>query len=226
MMVAAKAYHLPPTALIPNSPNALIHYPGLLSNESKHSPNVAATKAYDLFTSNAWEPQWIFRYGSNQRSHYHSGTHECMAVLSGSATIRFGVADLLDSDDEDIERASKEPGGVEVHAEAGDVFVIPAGVAHKTYDTVPRADFALLTPGNGRGIDAEDKRKALEEIHFDGFTMIGAYPNEGGQWDFAVGEQVADEHPPKSWQLPNPSRDPVLGIAKEGICGVWKPQEC
>lgn len=221
-MVATKAYHLPPTALIPNSPNALIHYPGLLSDESKQSPNQAATRAYDLFTSNSWEPQWIFRYGSNQRSHYHSGTHECMAVLSGSATIRFGVADLLDSEDQDIEQAKKEPGGVEVHAEAGDVFVIPAGVSHKTFDTLPKTEFALLTPGNGRGIDAEDKRRALGEIQFDGFTMIGAYPTEGGQWDFAVGEQVAEEHPPKSWQVPNPSRDPVLGTAKEGICGTWK----
>ena len=217
-MVASKAYHLPPTASIPNNPNALIHYPGFLA---KQSPNEAATNAYDLFDSNGWETHWIYRYGPNQRSHYHSGAHECMVILSGSATIRFGVADLFDNVDQDIEVARKEPGGIEVHAEAGDVFVLPAGVAHKTHDTVPRAEFALLTPGEGHGIEAEDRRKALEDIDFDGFTMMGAYPT-GADWDFAVGEAVAQEHPPKSWQVPNPSRDPVLGTAPEGICGQWK----
>ena len=147
-----------------------------------------------------------------------------MAVLSGSATIRFGVADLLEHEDQDIEEARKEPGGVLVHAEAGDVFVIPAGVAHKTHETVPRAEFALLTPGDGHGIEAEDRRGVLESIEFGGFTMMGAYPEEGSEWDFAVGERVDGGCAPKSWRVPVPRRDPVLGMAEEGICGLWKRQ--
>lgn len=223
-MTSAKTYYIPSTDLIPNSPKPLLHYPDILSRQSfadKHeiNPNARATEAYDLFTSNGWDAQWVFRYGLNQQSHYHSRTHECMAVLSGTATIRFGAADRDQTTIESIEDARKAGGGVEVHAEAGDVFVIPAGVSHKTFDTIPRAEFALMTPGDGHSIDAEDKRSVLQDLSLDGFCMIGAYPREGGEWDFAVGQ--SSELHSKSWAIPNPQRDPVLGVAAEGLCGLW-----
>ena len=46
--------------------------------------------------------------------HYHSTAHEVLGVYSGSASVRFGG----------------EQGAIEVIG-AGDVAVIPAGVAHK-----------------------------------------------------------------------------------------------
>ena len=212
-MVEVKKYSLPPTALMPNSPHPLLHYPGLLAS----TPDPA--ELHSTFESNGWTTQWIFRYGPTQTSHYHSKAHECMAVLSGSATIRFGVADTSDNLDESTYGAGREEGGVEIAAKAGDVFVLPAGTAHKTFNTTP-AEFALLTPGDGHGIDAEDPKKALGEIKLDGFTMIGAYPRDSGGWDFQSGGEDKGRFE-KVWRVRKPDLDPVLGRAEEGICGQW-----
>jgi len=204
---------------MPNSPQPLLHYPGLLTVDS----NRAATEAYDLFSSNGWQTQWIFRYGSSQRSHYHSGAHECMAVLTGTATIRFGVADTVSDLEVNTHGSGKENGGIEIQARAGDVFVLPAGTAHKTFDTAPAAEFKLLTPGDGHHVAAEDVRQALGDIELSGFTMIGAYPKDGGKWDFAMGGESAGNYE-KVWSVTKPDNDPVLGKAEEGLCGQWQEQ--
>ncbi|KAK4947684.1 hypothetical protein LTR10_013630 [Elasticomyces elasticus] len=216
-MVVVKRYQLPPTALIPNSPQPLLHYPGFLKVGG--SQNLAA-EVYDLFSSNGWQTQWIFRYGPTQTSHYHSEAHECMAVLTGSAKIRFGVADTSSDLEESTHGSGKEDGGVEVHANAGDVFILPAGTAHKTFDTSPSAEFKLLTPGDGHNVAAEDVRDALANIELSGFTMIGAYPKDGGSWDFAKGGENTGEYE-KVWSVAKPDHDPVLGTADEGLCGQW-----
>ena len=52
-------------------------------------------------------------------AHYHSTTHEGLAVFRGNARMRFGVSDDDNTDD-----------GVEITVKTGDVIVIPAGVAH------------------------------------------------------------------------------------------------
>ena len=142
-------------------------------------------------------------------------------MLSGTATIRFGVGDT----DEDLEKSTwggaKEAGGVEIAAAAGDVFVIPAGVAHKTYDTSPAAPFSLLTPGRGRGIEAEDPKRALDQVKLSGFTMMGAYPKNCGNWDFSVGGEDTGEFD-RVWAVAKPDKDPILGSASEGLCGLWE----
>ena len=222
-MVEVKKYHLPPTALMPNSPQPLLHYPGFLSQETTtKGKDSVAIQAHDLFAKNGWETQWVFRYGQTQTSHYHSGVHECMAVLTGNARIRFGVADTVDDMEENTHGSGREEGGVEIDARAGDVFVVPAGVAHKTFDTTP-AEFALLTPGDGHHVMAKDGsvRDALKDVKLDGFTMVGAYPRGGGRWDFAVGGEDEGEYE-KVWTVPKPGNDPVLGKAKEGLCGQWQ----
>lgn len=215
-MIEVKKYNLPPTDLIPNSPHPLLHYPGLLDH--LHIPYHAPEKIHDLFHSNGWQTQWIFRYGPTQPAHYHSQAHEVMAVLSGTAAIRFGVADTSP----DLDKSAHEEGGVEVPAKAGDVFVLPAGTAHKTFATTP-GEFALLTPGDGHRVDADDVRAALAGVEIgSGFTMMGAYPMDGGAWDFAVGgERRKGKEYEEVWAVPKPVRDPVLGTAKEGICGQW-----
>lgn len=43
---------------------------------------------------------------------------------------------------------------LEIHARAGDVFILPAGVSHKTFDTVPSMASKMLSPGNGHGLVA------------------------------------------------------------------------
>lgn len=224
-MVEVKKYYLPPTDLIPNSPHPLIHYPGLLDHQiTDHIPE----KVHNLFSSNGWQTQWIFRYGPTQPSHYHSQVHEVMAVLSGTATIRFGVEDddaPSPSPSPSPEVAGHERGGVEVFAKAGDVFVLPAGTAHKTFDTTP-GDFELLTPGDGHGgVGADDVREAVlaNAKNGGGFTMMGAYPVDGGVWDFAVGgERGKGKEYEAVWAVPTPAKDPVLGTAEEGTCGQWR----
>lgn len=215
-MVEVKKYHLPPTALIPNSPYPLLHYRGVLDVKTNCTPE----QVYDLFLSNGWQTQWIFRYGSTQSSHYHSQTHECMAVLSGTATIRFGVADTDADMEKNTHGSGREEGGVELHAEAGDVFILPAGLAHKTFDTTP-AEFKLLTPGDGHSVAAEDVRQTLADIKLSGFTMIGAYPFNSGTWNFAMGGEDEGEYD-KVWAVAKPEKDPALGVSEEGICGQWK----
>jgi uncharacterized protein YjlB len=214
-MVEVKTYQLPPTALVPNSPQPLVHYPGLLSED-----DIVAEKVHDLFSRNGWQTQWIFRYGPTQISHYHSTAHECMVVLTGTAKIRFGVADTVGDLDESTHGDGKEEGGVELEAHPGDVFVIPAGVAHKTFNASDGSTFKLLTPGDGHHLRAEDVRRIITETELSGFTMIGAYP-PGSMWDFAKGGENVGAFE-TVWAVPKPEKDPVLGQAPEGLCGLWK----
>lgn len=241
------SYLLPPTPLIPNSPYPLIHYANHFA-DPENLPEI-----HDLFARNGWQTQWIFRYGPTQPSHYHSATHECMAVLSGSATIRFGTADnetkanddvessnttYNDDDDEGKETSGSYDGaGIELRAQAGDVFLIPAGVSHKTFNPQPPTyTLALLTPGDGHGIiptstptpipsttdETSPEKDILADVKLSGFTMLGAYPMDSGQWDFAQGgEHVGVGGFERVWGVPKPGLDPVLGEGREGMWELW-----
>jgi len=217
-MIEVKKYHFSPTKLVPNSKYPLLHYSGLLSADE-----LSPAKVHDRYADNGWETQWIFRYGPTQRSHYHSRTHECMVVLSGTATLRFGVADTSDDDYANTHGSDYEQGGVEVEAKAGDAFIIPCGVPHKTYNVTKGSTFKLLTPGGGHAIEGDDPRKVLEEIEISGFTMLGAYP-VGGEWDFAVGGEDEGRYD-RVWRVPKPPKDPFLGDSKEGLCGQWEESD-
>lgn len=214
-MVEITQYHLFPTELIPNSPRPLLHYKNVLPKHPT-TTHCNPVHVWNLFTKNEWDVQWIFRYGPTQLSHYHSQAHECMAVLSGTAKIRFGVADTSPDMHENTHGSAWEDGGIILQAEAGDVFIIPAGVAHKTHDTKPDAEFALLSPGKGHGIEAEDPVKALSDIRLEGFTMMGAYC--GGKWDFVV---MGGEFE-KVWSVSKPKFDPVFGDKEDGLRGRWQ----
>jgi uncharacterized protein YjlB len=214
-MAEVKQYHLFPTGLIPNSPRPLLHYKKVFTKRPITS-HCDPVEVWKLFTQNEWDVQWIFRYGPTQLSHYHSKAHECMAVLSGTAKIRFGVADTSPDMHENTYGSAWEDGGVVLQAEAGDVFVIPAGVAHKTHDTKPDAAFALLSPGTGHGIKAADPVADLSKVELDGFTMMGAY--SGGEWDFVAAGGDFE----KVWSVPKPTRDPVFGASENGLRGRWQ----
>jgi uncharacterized protein YjlB len=79
----------------------------------KHDP-AAVFEA--LFAAHDWPPAW--RYGIFGYHHYHSTAHEVLGVFRGRATIQFGGEQ-----------------GVILEVQAGDVVVIPAGVAHKSLDS-------------------------------------------------------------------------------------------
>ena len=213
-------YYFKPTSHIPNSPRPLIHYKSVFPVESGACTQV---ETYKTFTKNGWNVNWLISYGPKQASHYHSSAHEVMAVLSGTATIRFGVADLSDDLHENTHGSAYEDGGVELAAAPGDVFLIPAGVAHKTYNAMPENTLTMLSPGHGHGIEADNPVKALEEIQLVGFTMMGAYT--GGDWDFVTsgGELgksgIEYEH---TWATKRPKLDPVFGEEKLGVNVLWK----
>ena len=87
----------------PNSPLPLLVYRAALP------PDPAAMER--AFADHRWSNTWrtgIFRY-----HHFHGITHEVLGIASGEVAIMFGG-----------------PSGQEVAVRAGDVAVIPAGVAH------------------------------------------------------------------------------------------------
>ncbi|KIW79877.1 hypothetical protein Z517_06492 [Fonsecaea pedrosoi CBS 271.37] len=215
-MAEVKEYLLKPTSLVPNSPLSLLHYKKVLSLGQLEPKGVQR-----IFARNGWEVQWLVRYGSTQRSHYHSAVHECMAVFSGTATIRFGVADTVEDMQENTWGSGSEAGGVEVGAEPGDLFIIPAGVAHKTYDAKPAMDFLRLTGGDGRSPGSGENAAALlDGIVLSGFTMMGAYPVDGAPWDFSEGGEHTGRYD-EVWKVPVPAKDPVFGESLAGLCGFW-----
>lgn len=138
IMMHPNAYHLQPTKLISNSPYPLLYYPSAF-------PDCSADQISKHFSQNGWEEKW--RFGIYHKSHYHSNTHETCGIFRGSAKLLVGVAD----------DASERTEGTELEVQAGDVVVIPAGVAHR----------------------------CLEEK--GGFMMVGAYPQGAPQWDMNYG---------------------------------------
>lgn len=90
----------------PNSRLPLLFYRAALDG------NAADAEALErLFDVNGWPPAWrssIFTY-----HHYHSTAHEALGVAAGEARLMLGG-----------------PAGREFEVSAGDVIVIPAGVAH------------------------------------------------------------------------------------------------
>jgi len=64
-----------------------------------------------LFAANRWPPAW--RNGVHPFHHFHSTAHEVLGVARGEVSVLFGG-----------------PGGKVLTVKAGDVVVVPAGVAH------------------------------------------------------------------------------------------------
>ncbi len=122
----------------------------------------AAVPVEELFHRYSWGNSW--RNGVFGYHHYHSTAHEVLGVYSGSATVQLGGEE-----------------GVVCDVKAGDVVVIPAGVAHKK----------LKSSGD--------------------FRVVGAYPDgQSPDMFYGKSEERpgADENISR---VPKPSRDPVFG---------------
>jgi uncharacterized protein YjlB len=93
---------------IPNNPGLpLLVYRGVLPLDGD-----AASACEKLFSANAWPNAW--RNGVYDYHHFHTKAHEALGIVRGEVRVRFGG-----------------PNGLTAAARAGDVVVIPAGVAHK-----------------------------------------------------------------------------------------------
>lgn len=115
-----KAELIETNGLIPNNSRVpLLHYKQAIS-----LPGGDPASAFEaLFSQNNWDGSW--RDGIYSFHHYHSTAHEVLGVYAGAATVQFGG-----------------DGGLTIDIVAGDVVVIPAGVAHKNLGSSP--DFGVV----------------------------------------------------------------------------------
>jgi len=102
-----------------------------------------------MFASNGWSGAW--RNGIYVHHHYHSTAHEVLGIAVGSVRVRLG---------------GETGKTVELHA--GDVVVIPAGVAHKNEGASPDLVVVGAYPG-GKSPDmcgpaAQHRERALRNI--------------------------------------------------------------
>lgn len=111
----------------PNSTLPVLYYPASIQN--KLTEGNASQEVLSFFEQNGYTNGWvgsIYTY-----HHFHSNTHEVLACISGDAEVQLGGPDA------------------EIYSfKAGDVLLLPAGVAHKLI-------------------------KASED-----FQIIGAYPDD------------------------------------------------
>ncbi len=105
---AVETYRFADDGVAPNSPLPLVVYRGALpAGEDR------AALCERMFAAHGWPDAW--RNGIYAHHHYHSTAHEVLGIARGSARVRLGGE-----------------AGQTVELNAGDVVVIPAGVAHKS----------------------------------------------------------------------------------------------
>ncbi len=103
-----ETYRFTDDGIVPNNPALpLVVYRGALPAAGDR-----ASACERMFAQHGWPDSW--RNGIYGHHHYHSTAHEVLGIARGNATVRLGGE-----------------GGQTVELNAGDVVVIPAGVAHK-----------------------------------------------------------------------------------------------
>jgi uncharacterized protein YjlB len=145
----------------PEFPNSLL--PALIYPKALPTGADLADRFEVLFAQNGWTGSW--RNGLYRVHHYHSTAHEVLGVFRGRVTVRLGG-----------------PSGHSVELIAGDVAVIPTGVAHRN------------------------------EAQSDDFSVLGAYPDgTGPDMQYGKpGERPGTDK--TIARLAIPKLDPVLGM--------------
>jgi uncharacterized protein YjlB len=115
--------------IFPNSVLPLLFYRRALAPNKEDRPSIFEER----FAENDWTNSW--RDGVYTFPHYHSTSHEVLGVYSGVASLRLGGQH-----------------GQKVEVQAGDVIVIPAGVAHQNLSASDDFGVAGAYPG-GRDWD-------------------------------------------------------------------------
>ena len=139
------AVELKDDGVFPNSKLPLLLYRRAVSISEEEPARVFE----DLFESNGWGDSW--RNGIYPYQHYHSTAHEVLGIYRGAAKVQLGGEH-----------------GVIHDVRAGDVIVIPAGVAHKNLGS--SADFGVVGAyPDGQEMDmnygkASERPRAIENI--------------------------------------------------------------
>lgn len=144
-MTAPETHRFGDHGRFPNSPLPLLLYRGALPPSPEAMERAFAAHGW----SNAWR-DGIFAY-----HHFHSTAHEVLGIAAGAVTVAFGG-----------------PEGCQVALRAGDVAVIPAGVAHCNAGQ----DAGLLVVGAYPGGAAYDIRRGLPAERDAALRAIAAVP--------------------------------------------------
>ena len=115
-----KPYFLFDDGIFPNSPTL----PLLIYENAAELTSADPAAVFErLFSAHGWGNGW--RNGVFGFHHYHSSAHEVLGVYQGQADVQFGGED-----------------GIIAQVAAGDIVIIPAGVAHKKIQS--SRDFAVV----------------------------------------------------------------------------------
>ena len=165
-----ETWHAPPGDQIPNHPEfAVLIYHDVAA--AREGPAAARAR----FAEHGWGGSWVD--GVFPFHHFHSTSHEALAVVAGRATLELGG-----------------PQGEAFDVAAGDVLVLPAGTGHRRASSdggftvvgaypAGQEDYDLL-----RGDDPAEVEAARERI-----AALGAPPQDpvGGEgvdrWRAGVG---------------------------------------
>jgi uncharacterized protein YjlB len=102
-----ETWQAPPGDRIPNNPR----FPVLIYHGVDDAA-AGAEAARELFARHGWGGSWV--NGVFPFHHFHSTSHEALAVVAGRATLELGGAQ-----------------GESFEVSAGDVLVLPAGTGHR-----------------------------------------------------------------------------------------------
>jgi uncharacterized protein YjlB len=113
-----ETWHAPPGDRIPNNPRfPVVIYHGI------DAAAAGAGSARRLLAEHGWGGSWVD--GVFDFHHFHSTSHEALAVVAGEATLELGG-----------------PQGESFDVAAGDVLVLPAGTGHRRASA--RAGFTVV----------------------------------------------------------------------------------
>ncbi len=164
LMIEPLAFTFDDDGTIPNSRLPVLVYHAAVPAD--------AAQIERLFAANRWPPAW--RDGVHPFHHFHSTAHEVLGVARGEVSVLFGG-----------------PGGKVLTVQAGDVVVVPAGVAHCN----------------------QQQSKDL--------LIVGAYPDTGPGPDLRRGKAVEhDEAGRAAAAVALPATDPVAG-ADGALPRLW-----
>jgi uncharacterized protein YjlB len=144
-----ETYRFADDGVVPNNPILpLVVYRGALAADGD-----PAGACEQMFARHGWPGAW--RNGIHGHHHYHSTAHEVLGIARGNARVRLGG-----------------PGGQIVELAAGDVVVIPAGIAHKR----EAASADLLVIGAYPKGQRPDMCRAEAAVHERALAAIATVP--------------------------------------------------
>jgi uncharacterized protein YjlB len=141
-----ETWHAPPGDVIPNHPR----FPVLIY----HGVDVEDARA--LFAQHGWGGSWV--NGVFGFHHFHSTSHEALAVIAGAATIELGG-----------------PQGEPFDVSAGDVLVLPAGTGHRR--ATARDGFTVVG-AYPRGQEDYDLLRAADDAARERIARLPAPPED------------------------------------------------